>query len=154
MCLKWPIHFFNERFTSAQLWLFIISVKLETDASDNSLNDIPPTLSPKMPTSTGQSSDRSQSGHPLQNAIKQEPMEVSDTGTEKSRSSPNGKAALSSLLQSKSSVGGDSGGQISLLASRQVTVPTEQWTLSDVCYFLKSHDCASYCDSFVKMVRF
>ncbi|KAK3100006.1 hypothetical protein FSP39_013414 [Pinctada imbricata] len=123
--------------------------KADMDISDNSLTDGPPTLSPKI-----QSAEVSQPNFPIQATVKQEPMDDNETN-KKSSSSPNGKTALSQLLQSKSMSGGGSGqgtgGQISLLANRQVTIPPPEWTVSDVCYFLKSHDCASYCESFVKM---
>jgi hypothetical protein len=70
------------------------------------------------------------------------------------------KTALSNLLMAKS--GGitlhpssekpvDSN-KVSQLAQRQSSIPPNQWTVSDVCYFLKLNDCATYWESFVKSV--
>ena len=44
--------------------------------------------------------------------------------------------------------------KVSQLAQRQSTIPPDQWTVSDVCYFLKVNDCATYWESFVKSVSF
>lgn len=141
------------------------------ETSDTSTNDGPPQLSPhsitenqlKPSSQTPRHSD-SHTKSTSQPYVKQEPMDISDNLSNQSNtsisSSPNGKTALSNLLMSKttnqvkivtpaSSQGNE---QMSLLAARQSTVSPDQWSVSDVCYFLKSHDCALYCESFVKMV--
>lgn len=63
------------------------------------------------------------------------------------------KTALSNLLMSKS--GGTNpvdSTKSSQLAQRHLTIPPDQWTVSDVCYFLKVNDCASFWESFVRSV--
>lgn len=63
------------------------------------------------------------------------------------------KTALSNLLLSKTnSVTPQDNSKVSQLAIRQSSIPPDQWNVSDVCYFLKVHDCASYWESFVKSV--
>lgn len=142
----------------------------EIETSDTSTNDGPPQLSPHSitesqlrPSSQTPRHTDSHTKSTLQPYVKQEPMDISDNLSNQSNtsisSSPNGKTALSNLLMSKttnqvkivtpaSSQGNE---QMSLLAARQSTVSPDQWSVSDVCYFLKSHDCALYCESFVKM---
>ena len=103
----------------------------------------------------------SQSKSLSQITVKQEPMDTSHNQSNSSiTTSPNGKTALSNLLLSKttnhvktvSPANSQGNEQMSLLATRQSTVMPDQWSVSDVCYFLKSHDCAFYCETFVKMV--
>lgn len=61
------------------------------------------------------------------------------------------KTALSNLLLSKSgALTPQDNSKVSQLALRQSSIPPDQWTVSDVCYFLKVHDCASYWEAFVK----
>lgn len=142
----------------------------EIETSDTSTNDGPPQLSPHSitesqlrPSSQTPRHTDSHTKSTSQPYVKQEPMDFSDNLSNQSNtsisSSPNGKTALSNLLMSKttnqvkivtpaSSQGNE---QMSLLAARQSTVSPDQWSVSDVCYFLKSHDCALYCESFVKM---
>jgi len=137
---------------------------------DTGNTDEPPTLSPvsgaavsEVKHTTSEPRESLKLTLSLSSIKKEEVIDSSSKGenTPPLSTTTVGKTALSNLLQSKSVVsvqgqltkGGVSSDQISLLADRQTSVVPSSWTVLDVCYFLKSQDCAQHCESFAKMVR-
>ncbi|XP_071126181.1 MBT domain-containing protein 1-like isoform X1 [Mytilus edulis] len=108
---------------------FESTIKVKTEVEDV---DFPPSLSPHQSFSDEKS--------------------IRSGSNESPSSKPSvTKTALSNLLMSKS--GGTNlvdSTKSSQLAQRHLTIPPDQWTVSDVCYFLKVNDCASFWESFVR----
>lgn len=132
----------------------------------------PPTLSPHAPFYSGSENSKTMEDSikstVLPANIKKEPLDIK---TESLDSTPTtiGKTALSSLLLSKSAIT-VAGGHLTTVSKsseqdaknfsvdstdinkKLQTVSPEFWSVPDVCHFLRTNDCASYCDSFAKMV--
>ncbi|KAJ8298307.1 hypothetical protein KUTeg_024838 [Tegillarca granosa] len=131
----------------------------------------PPTLSPHAPFYGGSENSKTIED-PIKTTvmpsnIKKEPLDIK---TESLDTTPTtiGKTALSSLLLSKSAITVAGGHVTSVSKSSEQdakncfedsseinkklqTVSPESWSVPEVCHFLRTNDCASYCDSFAKM---